>query len=734
MPFKTNQLVSFRKREVYKTEFDIFKRSTDIDLLSLVSYNGQDDQSRSDRIKAQSHRPKSYSQVERRQCVIRSARSAQPKRTTQITKVHRPQTSRNSTLSSRYHRIDSAYKTRNSKIEINKDLTNSARKSVQLSSTKISSKGRLCKSALGVRGSSEDSVRLRSHTACGFRNGAECRIIRARANIDKPNANTKNLFQNKPRLGVNKNRVTSVNKAWQSQDSDTYSNKNQQTNSPQCKSQQDHLECRTGLSDQKQLVLLVDNDGLQLPEESRGLETFSVEENDALQRVVCKTDTLNIKETGKITLDTDAERVKVTNECDSQIDIESTSVNEIEDNAKVNAEILDKETEDRTQQIDQFTSKDSGIDIHAGPTPDYLHSSSTSESTSQHDRDTDDKRVKFFDEESEQLMVPENTEDLQFDSVSNADVPLIDITSETSDQSEEVDAKEYNVNDLIKDLERLGNQSRLSTFSVGVQSTFAGVDDTNSLCCDSSRDVKKPEIVLSEHQVETIQTEQSTLTLDDITMSKEARHAILETLNEMGIKRSRVNKENIVGESFRRSVSLQKRQKENRHKYDHYLRERTNSILRSRLKSLDSLGNEDDSSRYSSPRNGYNCDECSNEETNRGKMFPSIGKLEKPVKAISTATEKSKVYSLEQVKKKQYKIPGIGHYNLVTSPESDFEITPPGFDSRYNPRPIISKEEQELPPRFIRERSIQKCKKWLDGVNFLPMTLKSVTSKKHGQS
>ena len=61
---------------------------------------------------------------------------------------------------------------------------------------------------------------------------------------------------------------------------------------------------------------------------------------------------------------------------------------------------------------------------------------------------------------------------------------------------------------------------------------------------------------------------------------------------------------------------------------------------------------------------------------------------------------------------KSYRIPGIGKYN-ITKDDPVFEITPPGFDSRYNDMPPAEERESETPPPDIRQRAIDKCSEWL---------------------
>lgn len=227
--------------------------------------------------------------------------------------------------------------------------------------------------------------------------------------------------------------------------------------------------------------------------------------------------------------------------------------------------------------------------------------------------------------------------------------------------------------------------------------------------------------------------------ISEITMSKEARFAIIETLQDM---KSKGSQENINTDIRNKGVTAQKRLQNNRLKYNRYktMTETKNLFTDSgtqyttnhrssisRYKSFDSEGNtaaDDYSSAFSSELNAKESDGSSSAEEVRprgkGKLLPSINNKRKSAKRLSSAA--SRFYSLEKAKMTNYRIPGIGKFDIVASPDSDFRITPVGFDSRYEPQPIIYKEEREPPPGEVQAKSIQKCKKWLKNVHLSPLS------------
>lgn len=732
MSFGRLPISTLRKRAVYKTEFDIFKRSTDIDLLSLISYNEGDDQEKVGKRKSDTERPESYPTDQRNRVAPKSARIVQSRRLSE-----RRQVSKSANHLSKYHRIDSAYKIRNARskceTEIYKDFAKASRTFLRTKSAS-SREARPCKSALDIRtsGTARENENVRCQTTCGFHPSAKSRVTSCFSTY-KSKANIKHI-ESKPKSAVNRNLVTSGNEVWHSRVESRLTTK-QTKQTSHCttlnKIIQDVKVDANKLTDNNSGVL-IDSDvsaschdnklgeknttgndkGLSYPEEAHVNEC---EDRDSQESAETKQQGF-VLQCVKIGCDA-VNKSEETETCGRYIDQRLSEADDV-------CVIDSISVQEHESKEECYESRDSGIESH-GLTPDFHIK--LDEASSESEEETDERHVKFNDDATELLIVPDNTEDLHIDSVSNIDVPLSEVNSEEGSVADE--QEEYDVNDLINDLERFGNHSRLSTLSAGAQSQGEGLEDVNSLFDENINQKEKPETETDHVDGCQDNIDPVTIAFDDFTMSREARHAILETLNDMGVKRNGRNKENIVDDIRYKPVCGQKKLRENRSKYDHYVRERTRSVLRNQFKSLDSLGNEDNSSRYSSPLNGINGDNCSVDDGGQLTKFPSIAESGKKVtnKATKKHSNKTKVYTLEQAKKKKYKIPGIGNYNMVASPESDFEITPPGFDSRYNPRPVISKDEMEIPPRFIRERSIQKCKKWLDKVHMSPLSLKPAT-------
>ena len=758
MPLTRRSVSGFTKRDVYKTEFDIFKRSTDIDLISLISYNDDEGKRKTQTKKSSTDRAR----LSRAQSTVgtRDTKSARSLPLSSSTKrfTERRQATKSAQLprreisgESRFHRTDPTVRIRNARTKVETEIYKDFAKTTKtfLKSPSVSAADRRnCKSALDVRRSGENRNELtRSQTTCGFHSGSRSRVSSSYISHsgDKSNTNTKQT-QSKFKPTENKNLVTSVNNAWRARTASRYrrieTNVNKQiTRETRDKSESKRDNIRTDQRIHTSVKTIVSAD--------TELET----EAEVVKEVTGNSEVFHVSESvtsgdlNKSTVEVESKDIDVENQLEKRegvhnddtvnVSVDANRTEVVEDTydtvdgfIELKSEINDRETQ--VDEIDGhedfFASKDSGIDSHV-LSPDCIN---TSEPDSESiDEESSERRVKFRDDASELLLVPENSEDLQLDSISNIDIPFSEAVSEFSDEEIEVANEEtgYDINDLINDLERFGNQSRLSLASLGVRSLLGGPDDVNSLCCESARKIEKPLEVTEEH-VET--KEIQPVNLDDFTMSREARHAILETLNEMGVKKSSKGSAQLNDGSLHRAVMVQKRLKENRMKYDHLLREKTRSTQRSRLKSIDSLGNEEASTQYSSPtivhKHGFG-NEMPNDAADHSKLFPSIVESSKPTQSKKTSRSKAKIYSLEHVNNKKYTIPGIGQYNLVTSPESDFEITPPGFDSRYNPQPIISKEEMEIPARFIRERSIQKCERWLTRVNMSPLSLKPVKNK-----
>lgn len=751
MAFQCRPVSAFRKRDVYKTEFDIFKSSTDIDLLSLISYKVDAPRSKFVTNTSNAHGtkpPSGYGNTYSGR-LTKSARSAHPARYTDRKQFSHSAQSSTRVQESRYHRIDNFLRIRNARskveTEIYKDFATSSKRLLK-SKSASSADRRKCKSALDVRKSEGYRAdQTRSNTTCGFHDRPNKRITDVTYTSDKSKVNTKQR-ESKFKPIVNRNSVTSVNNSWRAKTAIGCRQTNANTNKlkEHCYNSSENKETRY----KNKIVTQTTNGSLSSEEvslcrkdENRDTRiiqgnALSAEKYGRLEETTelnVNPNCINGSDQGSDKL---SERLNG-NFHNTDDKSEKSDFGKSENNTTVYDElktgeryksIKSNEEDEICEKVELFNSKDSGIDSHVF-TPDLRQDITERDSVSSQEDETGHRHVTFTDDPTEYLLVPANSEDLehlQLDSVSNLDTSLSGTVSEASiEGSEEASGVTgYNINDLINDLERFGNQSRLSTVSVGAQSLLGGAEEVNSLCCESSRKLQ-PEPSADQVDAKEIHT----LSLEDFTMSREARHAILETLNEMRVKRSTGYKDNSAN-VLHQPVMVQNRLKENRNKYDHLIRERTKSVQRNQLRSLDSAGNEDESSQGSLPLHAFpHCDQSSDGDSELVSRLPSIGETYKPNKTTRKTHDKSKVFSLAQMKNKKYKIPGIGQYNLVTSPESDFEITPPGFDSRYNQVPIISKEETEIPPRLIREQSIQKCKRWLNNVNMSPVSLKPARRK-----
>ena len=247
----------------------------------------------------------------------------------------------------------------------------------------------------------------------------------------------------------------------------------------------------------------------------------------------------------------------------------------------------------------------------------------------------------------------------------------------------------------------------------------------------------------TEDQLEDTKPASPVKDINELTMSKEARFAIIDTLNDM---KTKGKQENVSGGIRNKGVTAQKRLQNNRAKYNKYktMAETKNLFIDradsrvnvanscrrsvSRYKSFDSEGGtapDDYSSAFSSELNMKDDDGSSSAEDThiptktKGKILPNIN-TRNSAKRLSSAA--SRFYTLERAKMTNYRIPGIGKFNIMASPENDFRITPPGFDCRYEPQPVIYKNEREQPPEDVKAKSIQKCKKWLKHVHLSPLT------------
>lgn len=184
-------------------------------------------------------------------------------------------------------------------------------------------------------------------------------------------------------------------------------------------------------------------------------------------------------------------------------------------------------------------------------------------------------------------------------------------------------------------------------------------------------------------------------------MSEEAKHAITETIHEMNLSTSgRITERSDIkfvpskGRTCVKSWVLPKKPKT---AYD------ARPVLESASQCLNDLVVE-------TPK----CfDRISNKQDDLGassveSVEDGIGRNDSRLPDIQNGSARDRGTGRSH----SYRIPGIGKYN-ITKDDPVFEITPPGFDSRYKDVTLIEERESETPPPDIRQRAIDKCSEWL---------------------
>jgi len=752
MSAKHKTFATFRKRASYKSEFDIFKQKTDIDLISLLSFDDDDLETYS-RQPQTSHdtnqRPKTVAYTQTQLIpnprLYRSSgsfpKSATTRRNTQPNSGKFGGAKNNLTYSKQNYNNTLSYGQRKPTVsarrrketDIFRDFVKTSRKFLEKSSApsraekKPSLPERNCRSSIGFQSEYQTNVKEppRCSTTCEFRS-KDVHCYQA-WKVNRQESVSVSSAHKTRRIKQCVNRTTTtVNTTDDRPQTAVYLSKRQTNVDPNS----NELDIRAAHPSTTHLS-------------RSGVFSVCRSSGNSNEKLSCErcldNNSANCVCTVVGTVDDDGEtNCGASNRqqtyADGDLNVLSWTQDDFDTSTLVEETTGESRDagESRLLSNDILDSKDSGIESNSG-SPEFLqtykgilHKHSTSDVD-------DDKHVKF--------QVENRDEDNDDDDLKSFASDFNEELETLTEEEKKVGARHLSVSDLLHDLERFGNHSRLSAASASVNVD----DEANSIF--SGRSVKRNiRPGLFQNNLKVDQTEEAIVEagksdkssdseefLENSTMSKEARHAILETLNEMGVKKIKRAKDNRSLDIKHKSVPSQNRLKDNRSKYDHVLRERSRSLLRNQFKSLDSLGNEENSSQFSSPTFAKECDECSSEENHdRGKLFPSIQEKEASKHSRNTTYSsqgKAKVYNLEQAKKKNYKIPGIGNYRIAASPD-DFEITPPGFDSRYNQRPFISKEEMETPPQFVRERSIQKCRRWLTNVNMSPLSLKPVRNTK----
>ncbi|XP_045169534.2 uncharacterized protein LOC123532216 [Mercenaria mercenaria] len=747
MAFGNWPVASFRQRIVYKTEFDIFKQNSDIDLISLASYEDQPPK----HLDNEGVRPKTVPESKIR---LKQNCNGITARTTGRNRVQSAYDT-DYKLNRKYQPQEREFKRRTwtkSETSIYKDFARTTRtflaqKHGSSYQRKENDINRDCKSALEVRDpSSEPSVR--SQTTCGFHPNEGNWIKSGKTNTQDVSSVGQTNKEVKIKRHINTKTDKSIlNHIWRTRSAPTREQTNK-TFPPKRRDSSHHdnftvaesklnKRPRSGWSEDKGERILktkktcVDRtdksreEDVQSPTSSTVTRDVSgvIDDNEVVN-VVCTSDDNYHSENRNLT------------EWEALECVENETVTCIVEKADENCNFNGNSKETVTSSVtnlneDGVCSKDSGFASNAvTPELEFWNKSNTEDCKDELNFEKH-KHVKFRIQNPETCVGLEEAETCSVISENGNSVTLSDAEIETESKVSEI---AYDINDLISDLERIGANSRLSVISTGGQSNFTADGDLDSLSGDVAQKALRELREAEEQERAKLEEDNKELNkpkdLESLNMSKEARHAIMETLHDMGtMKGKKRSKEKDSADIRFKGVNAQRRQTNNRNKYEYYMRERTISHYKNQFKSIDSVGNEENSSSYSSPREAKECDDTSSEEYAKGKLFPSIRENTKLSKTTNS-TSKSKVLTLDQAKKKKYKIPGIGNYHLIASPDNDFEITPPGFDSRYNPRPIISKEEMEIPPRIIREKSIQKCRSWLSNVNMSPMSLSPVKNTK----
>ncbi|KAL4222567.1 hypothetical protein ACF0H5_018606 [Mactra antiquata] len=744
MAFGSRPVASLGKRSVYKTEFDIFKQNTDIDLISLVSFDENDSSHLENRSsywssKASGHKAQNYFAGQRKNF---------------------EQLNRNSVRIA----YDPNYKCRRDTDRLGREfkpnIWNKGDTSIYKAFARTSKsflrnrangrkveRSRTCYSANEVHKPNNEELKLtRCQSTCERRTNEPNWIRNSKTNTQNI-ANVENK-ENTVNRNVNKYN-TSTNKAlWRTksapvtlaQNKSLYTRKQDQLGYPaRGKSAKPPTRTEKVQTGEKPNVGRV-----SIWNEKRDF-TNSLK---AQHRVSPRELSIKRVELGKdVSKKSNKVAEEITNsddnckEHDSEINTEK-QLSEFCD--KSEADSFDKsDSNANTTSINGNTQGDF-VNI-ADDSPDSKDSGFASNTVTPEldirpveidsvpeQADSSKKHVKFACEEIEDGASSVDvcsvvTENALSDAESVASVNVVNTKANG-------DVKTYDINTLLNDLERFGANSRLSVISAGCHSIYSHEGGNDSLCgveaCKHLSELKASEEESKVEETDQELIDSAVSDLESTNMSKEARHAILETLQDMGVKTDRRGKDvGGLNDLKYRSVKLQRKQKDNRHKYEYFMRERTKYFYKQQFKSMDSVGNDETSSKHSSS-NTRDCDDSTSDELHKGKLFPTITEMNKPGFRTNRSKQTKQIVTLENVRHKKHKIPGIGNYHMIASPDSDFEITPPGFDSRYN-RPIISNDEMEIPPRFIRERSIQKCKNWLKrNISLSPLSLQPAANNK----
>ena len=181
-------------------------------------------------------------------------------------------------------------------------------------------------------------------------------------------------------------------------------------------------------------------------------------------------------------------------------------------------------------------------------------------------------------------------------------------------------------------------------------------------------------------------------------MSEEAKHAITETIQEMNIsvdnrRRWKQGDVQFIPSRTRKCVKNWSAPKP----VKPIVVYNTNAVLNSVSKTLNDIN--DDGPKCGASNNGDEFSFRSSSGSCNKDRLPNI--------------QNEGVSDSNLVRNQSYRLPGIGKFE-ISQADSQFEITPPGFDVRYNDIQPVENRDSETPPPDIRQMAIEKCSEWLN--------------------
>ena len=187
-------------------------------------------------------------------------------------------------------------------------------------------------------------------------------------------------------------------------------------------------------------------------------------------------------------------------------------------------------------------------------------------------------------------------------------------------------------------------------------------------------------------------------------MSEEAKHAITETIHEMNYStpgRTERSDINFIPSRGRRCVKTWATPKKVKSALD------GRKVLDSASQCIEDL--HSDGVNLHERNSADDNDSC---RSSGGTIPGGSNRTNSRLPEIQSGSARDR----NNTRSSSYRLPGIGKYD-ITQDDPIFEITPPGFDSRYNDMQIVEERESETPPPDIRQRAIDKCSEWLTKYN-----------------